>query len=81
MQNDFIKEIVDDFDFYQRKQQTQYILPTLVGLATGYAKYNGDENATALDVIAYGAAGFGVTLTLDQSSKLVVAGFFARLVP
>lgn len=80
-QNTMIKELVEDFDMYQRKQQTQYIVPAVLGLLAGYAKYNMDENATALDVAAYGAASFGLTLTLDQRSQLKVAGFIAKLWP
>ena len=80
-QNEMIKELIEDFDMYQRKQKAQYVVPAALGLVAGYLKYQGDENATALDVVAYGAAGFGVTLTLDQRNQLKVAAFVAKIWP
>lgn len=78
-QNDLIREIVNDFEFYKRKQATQYILPTLIALKVGYDKWQSDDSSSELDALAYGMAGFGVSLTLDQSTGLKVAGFFAKL--
>ncbi|MGR6871677.1 hypothetical protein ACU6U9_23595 [Pseudomonas sp. HK3] len=78
-QNNLIKEIVDDFDFYKRKQITQYLLPALVGLKIGYDKWQNDDSSSDLDALAYGMAGFGISLTIDQNTGLNVAGFFAKL--